>query len=344
LKQLQLFPDNNELGNNHTIDTHVRVHVLLHWPYCRSDIAWMDCEGEEARLPRHVKEAGPPPHLDKQNAWRESWRALEDMYQSTEKQYVAIESIGVSNFDLPDLTALVELHPGVITPHIYQGNVWAFLFDSQLMQFCQFHNIHFQAYNVMNGIISSRAVATAPNAYQVLLDIAARGVVSNDATKPTAATPAQVVLAWLVYNGVSVIPRTSQLQHLRENANAVTKIPVPVLASNNNIIRNAVTALLRGIDLDRPRATFINKKNFHRDEAEDNAEEASSASSVHLFWYSNESGEEVPIHTDLQPGESYEVVTYPGHVFVAYDETKETRREYQVRANFGDAERIHIEL
>ena len=45
------------------------VTVLLHWPRCRDDIPWMRCEAEEAELPERVKQAGPPPHLDRERAW-----------------------------------------------------------------------------------------------------------------------------------------------------------------------------------------------------------------------------------------------------------------------------------
>ena len=55
----------------------ILVHLLLHWPRCNDAISWMHCEVEEEELPQSVKDAGPPPHLDKDNAFKESWRALE---------------------------------------------------------------------------------------------------------------------------------------------------------------------------------------------------------------------------------------------------------------------------
>ena len=30
---------------------YIRVHILLHWPRCNDEISWMDCVGEEERLP-----------------------------------------------------------------------------------------------------------------------------------------------------------------------------------------------------------------------------------------------------------------------------------------------------
>ena len=55
----------------------ILVHLLLHWPRCNDAISWMHCEEEEEKLPQSVKDVGPPPHLDKDNAFKESWRALE---------------------------------------------------------------------------------------------------------------------------------------------------------------------------------------------------------------------------------------------------------------------------
>ena len=55
----------------------LHVHLLLHWPRCYDDISWMDCVGEEDLLPEYVRDVGSPPHLDKDNAFKESWRALE---------------------------------------------------------------------------------------------------------------------------------------------------------------------------------------------------------------------------------------------------------------------------
>ena len=55
----------------------ILVHLLLHWPRCNDAISWMHCEEEEEKLPQSVKDAGPPPHSDMDNAFKESWRALE---------------------------------------------------------------------------------------------------------------------------------------------------------------------------------------------------------------------------------------------------------------------------
>jgi len=99
----------------------IRVHILVHWPRCNDEISWMNCEEEENNLPEEVKNAGPPPHLNKDTAFLETWRALEDIYLGNVnlgRGLPKIESIGVSNFLLEDMKALEERQR--IAPQIYQ--------------------------------------------------------------------------------------------------------------------------------------------------------------------------------------------------------------------------------
>ena len=318
------------------------VHILLHWPRCRDDISWMDCAGEEERLPQYVKDVDSnPPHLSPEIAWKESWRALEDMYMNREKEYPALSSIGVSNFELNDLSELVSTSR--VTPHIFQGNIWTLLFDPHLTNLLKEHSIHFQAYNVMNGVFS-RASAV-PNALFVLEGESAK----------YRCTPAQVLLAWLVHQKVSVIPRTSNIWHLKENSPS----SLPRLSSHfseetapaakfqlqnqaqqqsmqvnvkhvreDDMVRNAVESLVRQQDLDQPKVSFVNNH--------------SSGENLHVFW-SNPSGEEIPVKKDLRPGDSFQSASYTGHVFVVYDQSKEKRKEYRVDANYGEEQRFHID-
>merc|ERR1712183_194902 len=170
---------------------------------------------EEEELPGVVKSAGPPPHMDRENAWKQSWKALEDMYMS---ENFDIESIGVSNFQLNDMKQF-ELFAR-IQPHIIQLNVWSILYDPELIIYCQAHNILIQVYNVMN--LLSGGSAHAPNArYHV-------EKVADDLSKKSSTkfTVAQVIQAWLIQHGISVIPRTSSFDRLHENSSiSLSSIP-----------------------------------------------------------------------------------------------------------------------
>ena len=108
-------------NENDDVSVDIRVHILLHWPRCDDSIPWMNCEAEEERLPGSVKKAGPPPHLHKDTAFLESWRGLEDIYTGKVilgEKLPKVESIGISNFNMDDLQALLGISR--VTPHILQ--------------------------------------------------------------------------------------------------------------------------------------------------------------------------------------------------------------------------------
>jgi len=294
------------------------LHMLLHWPRCRNDISWMNCEQEEYNLPNNVKEAGPAPHLDPDHAFLESWRALEDLYEASSESSadLSLLSIGVSNFDLEDLQLLEE--NARIMPHIIQLNVWAVVFDPHLMEYCQKHHIHVQVYNIMNGIVGSRD--SAPNAFELLWAVA------HDLQKQHGAgtgniTPSQVVMAWLTQQGISVIPRTSKIEHLESNAPVtITSIPTLTPEQQDKVVM-AVRALLTGRDLEPPTARFYND---HPSDV------------LHLFWLHADTREEIPVQLDLARGEHFDTRTFPGHVFVAYNGDKDQRREFTISASYGE--------
>ena len=85
----------------------IRVTILLHWPRCRSDISWMHCEDEENAMPQEIRalDGGVPPHLRPDEAWMDSWRALEDLYGDGSGP---IANIGVSNFDAQEMQRLLR--------------------------------------------------------------------------------------------------------------------------------------------------------------------------------------------------------------------------------------------
>ncbi len=311
----------------------VVVHVLLHWPRCNDDIPWMNCEEEENNLPQYVKKAGPPPHLDKDNAWRESWRALEDMYteHGSAGKLPKIGSIGVSNFELMDMKSLISTCR--IKPSIYQGNLWLVLHDPYLMQLLQENEIIFQAYNLMNGAIHRKDVA--PNAFKTLttigsdlsLRIAQREGLRHQYSEALI-TEAMVAMEWLIENGISVIPRASSANHQLENS--VTSIEfIPELTEvESSRVRDALSALMRGEDL-------ILQTTFH------NAL-SSNHGPVEVHWKSG-TGEEVKVIDKIHPGESNTINAHPGHTFVVYDEEKSSRREFVVSASYGEKESFSVD-
>ena len=310
------FESLKEAMSNPRVD--LKVHILLHWPRCYDNISWMSCEEDEVRMPEYVRSAGPPPHKDKNNAWKGSWKALEEAYLSDE---YTIESIGVANFHLKDLEELKSI--ARVEPHILQINVWSLLYDPMLIDHCHKNKIHVQVYNAMSGILTDPE--KAPNAFHHLQKIAA----DLSGELPEDISPAQVVLAWLMQHGVSVVPRTSRLSRLQENS-AVALASVPELSDiQAETVAHAVEAYLSGVDLEED---IHVKVTFH-----------ATTKDTFLYWTRHDGGE-VKV-AFIPQGETFNETTYPNHSFRLYDaRNKDHFIEYKVGANFGEHEHVHAEL
>jgi diketogulonate reductase-like aldo/keto reductase len=296
----------------------LKLHVLLHWPRCFDNVPWMDCDKEERDLPAYVKNAGPDPAKDPDNAWKESWRLLEDMYLSDK---YPISSIGVSNFHLHDLEKMDTF--ARIHPHILQVNLWSLLYDAMLIEYCHKRRIHVQAYNAIQGTVIQPG--TAPRAYHHIQKVANE---MRDSEKITV-TPAQVILAWLVQHGVSVIPKTSLLSRLSENS-AVSLANVPAMDDMQvETVAHAVEAYLSGSDLEQDIHVSVT---FH-----------AVSKDIMLYWRDRDGGEVRIAH--VKQGETFNETTYPNHVFRTYDASnKDVFIDHEISANFGDHESIHVEL
>jgi diketogulonate reductase-like aldo/keto reductase len=305
----------------------LKVHLMLHWPRCFGDISWMNCEEEEENLPEDVKQAGPPPHQDPLNAWKESWKALEALFQDKSNP---VASIGVSNFHLNDLSELEEV--AQIQPHVIESNAWSLLYDPLLIEHCHKKGIHMVAYHLMDSIIHRADLA--PFAYHHLL------VIGNDLAKVMKSrghlgdreelTPAQIVLAWLVQHSISVIPRTTDLYHLRENsANAIAKIPI-MNDRQVQTVAHSVEALISGEDVTED--AFV-KLTFH-----------AKSKDVFLYWYDPEFGGEIQV-AKIEMGKAFEESSHPGHIFRVYDSEEKSNSNMEVITVDGKyGEHNHIEL
>jgi diketogulonate reductase-like aldo/keto reductase len=329
LSAIQSSNDNHQDASKHTI---IHLHVLLHWPRCNDRIEWMKCQEEEDALPQYVKDAGPPPHLDKENAWKGSWRALEDVYLEQQQQQqqhpaVVIESIGVSNFEMQDMKTLLK--ECRVKPFWYQGNVWIVLHNPNLFNLLHENGIVFQAYNVMNGILQRKGVA--PRAFSVLSRIAQqlKREKDHDEIEHRNITEAMVVMAWLVQEGISVIPRASSLKHLLENSPwSIASVPA-LTREEKDQIRAATSALMRGEDITID-VMFRNELSVP----------------VKIHWRNSQTGQEFAVIENLESGAmSNTIQTHPGHVFVAYDENQKNtvRKELKVTVSYGEQQYFIID-
>ncbi|MGK3753727.1 MAG: diketogulonate reductase-like aldo/keto reductase, partial [Bacillariaceae sp.] len=309
----------------------LKVHMILHWPRCYDEIPWMECEAEENNLSEEIKNAGPPPHLNKQDAWKESWKALESLVVDDSNP---IASIGVSNFHLNELEELLTI--ATIAPHVVETNTWSLLYDPLLIEFCHKRGIHLIAHQLIEGVIGK--ADSAPFAYHHLLSIAndMTNKMRKDDNDIEELTAAQVVLSWLVQHSISVIPRTTDLYHLKENsASSLSKIP-SMDDSQVQIVAHSVEALISGEDLTED--AFV-KLTFH-----------AKSKDIYLYWHDPEFGGEIEV-AKIEKGKSFEESSHPGHVFRIYsgtaaDDSSESKggdmELFTVSGKYG--EHRHIEL
>jgi len=134
----------------------------------------------------------------------ETWQALESCVDSGLTRY-----IGVSNFSVRKLQGILD---GCrIKPSVDQVEMHPLLSQRQLKKFCDRNRIHLTAYSPLGS--RDREPAFRPRnepdllALDVIKELAAgRGI-----------TPAQILLAWAVTRGVSVIPKSVDSDRLRQN-------------------------------------------------------------------------------------------------------------------------------
>lgn len=131
------------------------------------------------------------PGSDEQNLG--SWEALIELQKSGK-----VKSIGVSNFEPEHLLPIME-QTGV-TPVVNQVEYNAAHLRTTLHQFCREHGIQMESW----GPLGHGRLLAEP----LFIEIGQR----------YGKTAAQVLLRWVVQNGVIVIPKTSREERMRENA------------------------------------------------------------------------------------------------------------------------------
>lgn len=298
----------------------LKVHILLQWPRCYETIDWMNCELDEDSAPSHVQEAGPPPHQDKDNAWKGSWKALEDMYLAQAPE-TPIASIGVANFHLKDLQEMDRMGDEIrVHPHILQLSVWSLLYDPMLVDYCTQRGIHVQVVDAIDGILADPS--RTKNAHHHLLkaseDLEDGLLYDIDQDE---LTPTQVVLTWLIQQGVSIIPGPERLSELQENSAVALAAMPPLKHLQVRTVAHCVEAFLSGEDLEKDIHTFVTFTAKSKD--------------AMLYWQRPDGGESKIAF--IGKGKSFNETTYPKHHFRIYDaRNKDNFIDYHVEAKFGE--------
>lgn len=136
----------------------------------------------------HIKFAKAPIH--------ETWRAMEQLVDEG-----LVKSIGVSNFTIRETLDLLSY--ARIRPAVNQIEVSPFYTRPHLVAFLQQQGIHVTGYSTLGANATQAAVTKLP----VIQELAAK----------YNRTPAQVALRWCTQRGISVIPKSTNPERLKEN-------------------------------------------------------------------------------------------------------------------------------
>jgi alcohol dehydrogenase (NADP+) len=139
---------------------------------------------------------------------RETWQAMESLVDQG-----LCRHIGVSNFSIVKLKALLE--GSRCKPEVNQVELHPYLQQPALVDFCRKHKIYLTAYSPL-GSPDRPARARAAGEPVLMEDPTIKAIAVKHG-----ASPAQVLLSWIIAQGASVIPKSVNPQRLEQNLAAV---------------------------------------------------------------------------------------------------------------------------
>ncbi len=123
-----------------------------------------------------------------------SWRAMEELYRDGR-----IKAIGVCNFEADRLVDLILSHE--VMPAVNQIEMHPFCQQRKLRKVMEMYDIRTMAWAPFaegrNGIFQNDTLAAVGSVYYK--------------------TPAQVILRWLIQEGIAVIPKSVHQERIEEN-------------------------------------------------------------------------------------------------------------------------------
>jgi alcohol dehydrogenase (NADP+) len=145
-----------------------------------------------------------------------AWHAMTKLLKTSR-----VRNIGVSNFSPHQLKKLIKSSD--VKPAVHQMELHPYLPQAKWIKAHQAHGIAVTAYSPLGnmnptyGDRSSRSMTTQSKAPLLL-----ENEVVTEIAEKQGCTPAQVVLAWGMARGVSVIPKSKHAKFIEENLAATT--------------------------------------------------------------------------------------------------------------------------
>ncbi|RFU31665.1 hypothetical protein B7463_g4674, partial [Scytalidium lignicola] len=170
--------------------------LLLHWPFAaeRTDDYKVKFTPDNKYIVKKELTANLEP----------TWRAMEKLYEQGKAK-----SIGVSNFSIKQLEAVAKY--AKIPPAVNQIEIHPYLPNDELVLYCLSHNIAPVAYSPLG---------TAPNPREKRERVTDNKELNEIAHK-NGITLAQLLIAWGIRRGYSVIPKSANEKRIRSNFDLV---------------------------------------------------------------------------------------------------------------------------
>lgn len=194
---------------------------LVHWPiafhYVEIDPTVRGYVNEDIDDSRDGKAIDPTVSL-----W-ETWQGMQDLVKKG-----LVKHIGLSNVPVALLHELLG-HKPEIPPAVNQVELHPYLSQVNLVQYCQHHGIHVQAYSPLGT--PGYKEQDEPNLLQ-------EAAVQTIATEHQA-TPAQVLIAWALQRNTTVVCKSRSEDRLKSNLEAASlKLTENDVTSINALNRN----------------------------------------------------------------------------------------------------------
>ena len=164
---------------------------LLHWTQCFDHFDWMDCSNASNK------------------EWEQSWQIMEKLYA---EGYLL--NIGVSNLNQDDFNLMINTQRFQIIPQLIQNHFDIANQDWEYYQLMTKYGIVLQAYATYRALSQAESRKGTYLTWKNTLNNIAKSLNNGN---NNSISPSQVTLKWLINNNIAVIPRTSKINHLKDN-------------------------------------------------------------------------------------------------------------------------------
>ncbi|KAL5283775.1 hypothetical protein ACFFRR_006196 [Megaselia abdita] len=165
---------------------------LIHFPFGIPEF-----EGE-----KYLKDENGFALMDTKTDHLEIWKVLEEMVNKG-----LIKSIGLSNFNKQQIQRVVD--NSTIRPSCLQIELHLYFQQTDLVDFCESNDIKVVAFSPLG----SRGRKFEHFKNKELIDDPVLSGISKKHNK----SPAQVLLRWITQRGIGAVPKSSNLERLKEN-------------------------------------------------------------------------------------------------------------------------------